>query len=111
MSEKDNTTRRSVLKSAGAALGTSVAALAATNPAAATHNEFNQGDIVSTDGAGVPGWETCELNNYEKFIDGTSGEIIGGPCYNYGNYWEVELGINGDVYWFSEDLLTNERDG
>lgn len=110
MSEEKDTTRRSVLKSAGVAMGAGATALAATGNATATHNEWNEGDIVSVDG-GAPGWYTCTGDNWDDYIDGEPGTIVGGPCQD-GSYkkWEVEMSSGGEVRWFNQDLLTNERD-
>lgn len=111
MASENNTTRRSVLKKTGVAFGASITALATTSNVSASHNEWNEGDIVSTDGNGVPGWYTCDFNDYDKYIDGQPGTIVGGPCYSGSTkYWQVELSNLGDVRWFNQALLTNERD-
>ncbi|WP_128477793.1 hypothetical protein [Halorussus pelagicus] len=112
MGEKDSTSRRSVLKSASVAFVAGTTALATAGNASASHNEWNVGDIVSTDGK-VPGWtDRCGTGDFDRYIDGQPGEIVDGPCYN-GSYkfWKVELSNLGDVRWFRQDFLTNERDG
>ncbi|MFC4449591.1 twin-arginine translocation signal domain-containing protein [Halorussus aquaticus] len=112
MSDENGVSRRNVLKTSGVAFGAGITTLATSGTVSASHNEWNEGDIVSTDGNRVPGWYSCDLNDLDKEIDGQPGEIVGGPCYNGSDkFWKVELSTLGDVRWFNQGLLTREREG
>ncbi|WP_128476050.1 hypothetical protein [Halorussus pelagicus] len=100
--------RRSILKASGAIVGGGALMGAATSSASASDLYVGQEVYLNADGRDIPGWESCDLKNYEFYNRKTSGTIVDG-CSRDG-YWKVDL----DGYptaWFSDNFLSENNGG